>query len=154
MAIGLGNAFTRIDDEQAHIRVVERPFRLRLHPPGKREWRSLLKSGRVDDPETEICDPPVAFAAITGYPGCIVDERQPPADQSIEERGLADIRSSENCDRKAHRGATAPLIWSTIGRQIGVVGQDVKGVVGDYRRHVAACRQYFTAERLAGVGGN
>jgi len=116
MAIGLGNAFARIDDEQAYIHAVERPFRLRLHARGKREWCRLLEPGRVDDPETEICDPAFAFTAVTGHPGCIVDERQPPADQPVEECGLADVRPSENCNRKAHRDATAPLVSSTIGR--------------------------------------
>ena len=154
MAIGLGNAFARIDNKQAYIGLVKRAFCLRLHAPPEREWRRFLEPGRIDDPETEICNPAIAFAAITGHPGFIVDERKPPADQPVEECGLANIRPSDNCNRKAHRGATAPLMSSTIDRQIGVVGQDIKGVVGDHRRHVAACRQHFAAERLAGVRGN
>src|SRR6266404_1679719 len=46
----------------------------------------------------------------------------------------------------------APVILLPIGRQIGVVGQHVKGIVGDHRRCIPAGRHLFAPERLAGVG--
>jgi hypothetical protein len=56
-----------------------------LHPSGQRGRRRLLQPGGVDHPEAEIGDPALAFAAIAGHPGCIVDESESPADEPIEQ---------------------------------------------------------------------
>src|SRR6266851_596839 len=57
------------------------------------------------------------------------------------------------------RMATAMLIgvlWrrlsgSAIGRQSGVVGQHIEGIVGNHRRKIAAGRYLLAAKRLAGI---
>src|SRR6266851_7006856 len=57
------------------------------------------------------------------------------------------------------RMATAMLIgvlrrrlWSAIGRQSGVVGQHIEGIVGNHRRKIAAGRYLLATKGLAGIG--
>ena len=109
MAVGFGDAGARIDDEERHIGVGERPLGLRLHAPGERGRRRLFEPGGVDRPKFEIGDPGGAFAAVAGQPRRVVDQRQPAADEPVEQGRLADIGPSEDGDRKAHRACCPKL---------------------------------------------
>ena len=99
----------RVDDQERHIGVGERPLGLRLHAPGERGRRRLFEPGGVDHAEFEIGDAGLALAAVAGQPGRVVDQRQPAADQPVEQRRLADIGAAEDGDRKAHREALPQL---------------------------------------------
>ena len=65
---------------------------------GKRFRRRLFQACRVDQAETEGAILGERLAAVARDPGLVVDERQPPPHQPVEERGLADIRPSGNGD--------------------------------------------------------
>ena len=52
--------------------------------------------------EVEIAEPRLALAAVARDARPIVDQRQPPADQPVEQRRLADIRPADDGDGEAH----------------------------------------------------
>ncbi len=64
--------------------------------------RGLLQPCGVDHDKVEIAEPRPAFAPVAGDAGAVIDQRQAPADQTIEQRRFADIRPSDNGDREAH----------------------------------------------------
>ena len=86
------------------IRRRDRGFGLRLHAAGQAVRRGLIEAGGVDHREGEIAEPRTALAAVARDAGPVIDQRQPPADQPIEQRRLADIRPSDNGDREGHEG--------------------------------------------------
>ena len=47
----------------------------------------------------EVAEAGLALAAVAGHAGQIVDQRQLPADQPVEQRRLADIRPADDGDR-------------------------------------------------------
>src|ERR1700747_19804 len=110
MAVRLGNALSRGEDEQRDIGVGERALGLGLHPPGKRARDGLLEPGRVDDSETQIGDPSFTLAPVARDTGGIVDESNTPTDEPVEQGGFANIRAAENRDAKTHNGNSASAI--------------------------------------------
>ena len=75
---------------------------LRLHSCRKAFRRRLLKPGGIDHREGKIAEPPVAFPAVAGYPRLVVHQREPRADQPVEQRRLADIGPADNGDGEGH----------------------------------------------------
>ena len=80
----------------------DRGFGLRPHAAGQAFRRRLFKAGGVDDGEIEIAEPGLAFAAVAGHARPVVDQRDAPADQPVEQRRLADIRPADNGDGETH----------------------------------------------------
>ncbi len=50
----------------------------------------------VDGDEFEAAQMRLAFAPVARHAGRVVDESKPPADEPVEQRGLADIRPSDD----------------------------------------------------------
>jgi hypothetical protein len=50
----------------------------------------------------QVTDPPFGFAAIAGHARRVVDERDLPANESVEKRRFADIGSADNGDERTH----------------------------------------------------
>src|SRR5262249_42826950 len=152
MTVGFGDPLACVDDQEGYVRRGERPLGVYPHPALERGRRGLLEAGRVDDAKAKISDPPLTLPAVTGQPGGVIDEGQPAADEPVKECRFTDIRSSQYGDRKAHLSDRAQVIRSTIGRQIGVVSQYIKGVIGDRGCEIPASREILPTQRVAGIG--
>ena len=92
-AVDRGDAGAGVDQEQADVGGVHRPLGQRPHPAGQAGVGRLLEPGGVDDGEAQRPEPARALAQVAGDAGLVVDQRQPPADQPVEERRLADVRA-------------------------------------------------------------
>ena len=101
-AVGRRRAGAGIDQEEDRIGLRDRRLGLRPHAAGEAFGRRLLEARGVDDGEGEIAEPRRALAAVARDAGLVVDQRQPPADQPVEQRRLADIRPADDGDGEAH----------------------------------------------------
>jgi hypothetical protein len=63
----------------------------------------LFEAGSIDHLEFEIAQPALALAAVAGDAGAVIDQRDPPADQPIEQGRFADIGPADDRDGEAHR---------------------------------------------------
>jgi hypothetical protein len=88
----------RVDQEQRDVGLAHRRTGLRAHAAGQRIGVFILIARGIDDPEVEPEQVRLALAPVAGHAGAIVDQRQPPADQAIEQGGFADIRPADNGD--------------------------------------------------------
>ena len=52
-------------------------------------------------------EPPLALAQVARDPGLVVDQRQPPADQAVEQRRLADVGPADDGEGERHAGFPA-----------------------------------------------
>src|SRR5690606_16449115 len=52
--------------------------------------------------EAQIADPSLALAQVARHPRLVVDQRETPADEPVEERGLADVRPPDDGKREGH----------------------------------------------------
>ena len=91
-----GEARARINDEQRHIRTLERCFGLHPHPTGETGLVLVLPPGSIDDREIEAQQVRFAQPAVARYPGLIIDQGQPFADQPVEQGRFADIRTTDD----------------------------------------------------------
>jgi hypothetical protein len=62
----------------------------------------LFKAGGVDDRKAQVDEACLAWATVAGDTRGVVDERQLLSNQTVEKRRLADIRATDDGDRKAH----------------------------------------------------
>src|SRR5687768_11025547 len=104
MAVDGRDPVAGIDHEQAEIGLIDRRFRLPVHATGEACGGSFIEARRVDQGEIETAERSFAQAAVARDARTIVDERQFPADQSIEQGRLADIRPADNGDLQRHAG--------------------------------------------------
>ena len=111
-AIGRRGAIARIDQKQHDIGLRQSRTRLRLHPPRQGFALGVFEACGIDHLERKIAEPALAFAAVARHAGLVVDQRQPPPDQAVEQGRFADIRTADNGDGESHDGAS--LIWSMI----------------------------------------
>ena len=101
----------RIDDEEQRVGECNRRFGLLLHTCGERALGALVEAGGVDDGEVEITKARGPLAAVAGDAGRVIDKRQFLPDQSVEQRGLADIGAADNGNRIRRLGAIrAPVM--------------------------------------------
>jgi hypothetical protein len=100
--IGRSRAGARIDQKQDRVRLRHCGCGLRLHLSRQALGRRVLEAGRIDHPKRQIAEPALAFPAITRDARLIVDKRAPRPDQTIEERGFADIGPADNGEREGH----------------------------------------------------
>ena len=105
MAVGGGDPGARVDDEEDRVAVEQRGLGLRAHAAGERLGIALFEPGGVDDGEGEIDEPRLALAAVARHARLIVDERELPADQPVEQRRLADVRPADDRDLAHGRSA-------------------------------------------------
>ena len=98
MAVERRQAGAGIDDEQADVGRADRGLGLRAHAAGERIRRGLVEAGGVDGGEFEPADAGLALAPVAGDARQVVDQRQPLADEPVEQRRLADIRPTDDGD--------------------------------------------------------
>ena len=70
--------------------------------PDRVSGRGFLEAGGVDDGEDEIAETRLAFAPVARHARAVIDQREPPADQAVEQGRLADIRPADDGDGEAH----------------------------------------------------
>ncbi len=92
------HAFARVDHEQGQVGLVDGDLGLRLHAGLQALVVDVLKSGGVDQLQIDVAQPAGPETAVAGDAGAIVDDRQRPARQPVEQGRLADIGPSDDCD--------------------------------------------------------
>ena len=92
----------RIEHEEHRVGLLDRQLGLRQHAAGEALGVGLFEARGVDDGEVQIAEPGLALAPVAGDAGQVVDQRQAPADQPVEQRGLADVRPPDDGDGEAH----------------------------------------------------
>ena len=107
-----GQADTRIEYEHRRVRAFQTDFGLLAHPAGQAVGILVFPAGGVDDLELQPRDFRIAEAAVARDAGLVVDQRQPLADEPVEQRRLADIRAADDDHRGlgwgyAHDGAAS-----------------------------------------------
>ena len=105
-AIGRHCAIARIDQKEHNVGLRQGLSRLGLHPPRKGFAFGVFEACGIDHLERKIAEPALALAAVARHAGLIVDQRQPPPDQAVEQGRFADIRTADNGDGESHDGAS------------------------------------------------
>ncbi len=92
----------RVDHEEDHVSVADGDLGLLPHPILERAVGAVLVAGGIKDAEAQISDPTLGLATVARYARRIVDERNLPADEAVEQRGFADIGSADDSDDRTH----------------------------------------------------
>ena len=87
---------------------------IRLEPDEVERLMAAIEA----DPELEITEMRVSFPAIARDPRHIVDQRQRPPRQPVEQRRFADIRPPDDRDRETHLGDRSALRISDRRRDL------------------------------------
>src|SRR5579884_2217742 len=100
-----GEPRARVDHEQHDVGLVDRPLRLPADQAGERLAGARHQPAGVD--ERELPARPLArrFEPVAGDARGVLDDRGPPRDQAVEERGLADVGPSDDRDDRASPAA-------------------------------------------------
>ena len=98
----LGEPDDAIDDEEHHVGVDERALGLPAHHARERLGAGA-RVGRepaagVDDDEPTAVPLCVELLAIAGDTGLLLHDRVAPADEAVDQRGLADVRTADDRD--------------------------------------------------------
>ena len=96
MPVERRDAGARVDEEEADVGGPHRRLGLHPHAAGEALRRGLVEAGGVDGGEAEAAEPRVALAPVAGDARQVVDQRQPAADEPVEQRRLADIRPADD----------------------------------------------------------
>ena len=115
------HAGARVDHEEAEIGRADRRFGLRAHAAGEAVRRRFVEAGGIDGGEAQVAETRLALAAVAGDAGQIVDQRQPPADQPVEQRRLADIRPADDGDAEGLLAAIERFPSAGAGQPSGCV---------------------------------
>ena len=103
-----GRTAARVDHEKDRIGLPNRGLGLRAHAAGKALGRRLLKSRGIDHGEIKIAEPALAFAAVARHTRPVVDQRDAPANQPVEQSRLADIGAADDGDGEVHGQRSGP----------------------------------------------
>jgi hypothetical protein len=95
-------ARARIDDEHQRIGRLNRHRGLFAHARGERSLGAVIEPRGVNHGEAEIAQACVAFAPVARDARLVIDQRQLLANKAIEQRRLADVRASDQCNREGH----------------------------------------------------
>ena len=76
------------------------------HPARQAGVGRLLETGGVETVKRSGPSRAVALAPVARHAGLVVDQRQPPADEPVEQRRLADVGPADDGDGEGH-GAQA-----------------------------------------------
>jgi hypothetical protein len=97
-----------VDDEHRDVGVVDGMQRLGAHAALQRIGMADLEAGRVDDVEDKIVKLGGMQAAVARHARRVVDKRELAPGQPVEQRRLADIRTSDDGNGEAHPSPTSP----------------------------------------------
>jgi hypothetical protein len=97
------HARTRVDQEEAGVGLRHRALGQPTHAARQALVGGILQPGGVEHREAERADPPLALAQVAGDAGLIVDEREAPADEAVEQGGLAHVGAPHDGEAETHR---------------------------------------------------
>ena len=107
-AVDRHQAHPRVDHEEDDVGRRDGGFGLRAHAAGQAIRRGLFEAGGIDHREFEIAEPAFALAAVAGNARPVIDQRQPPPKQPVEQGRLADIGPANNGDGETHGTPVLP----------------------------------------------
>ena len=88
------------------MRVVHGALGMLTHAPFQGIVIGIFKPGRVDQAELKITYLGVAFPAVSGDAGCVINDCVTLPGQPVEQRRLADIWAANNGDSKGNDNPT------------------------------------------------
>ncbi len=108
LGVGGGHAGRGVDHQHDHVGLVDREPGLLLDPGLDGVVRVDLEAAGVDEHEASSVPLGVAVQPVTGRPRAVLDDGRPRADDPVEERALADVRTARRRRRPEarHRGAS------------------------------------------------
>src|SRR5262249_43858627 len=105
-----GGAGSRVNQKQNGIGLGDRRRCVRLHRSGEALAPGVFQAGGTDHLEGEIAELCVAFTPIPRHSRPIVDEREPAANEPVEQRRFANVRPADDRNGKGHgRGLRATI---------------------------------------------
>ena len=102
IGIGRRHPHLRVDHEEDAIGQLYRHLGLGAHAAGERFNIALFKACGVNDREIQIGNFRRAFATIARNAGLVIDQRKFFADEPVEKRRLAYIRTADDGDGERH----------------------------------------------------
>ena len=96
-------AGTHIHQEQHRVGALDRGGGLLHHAADKSIRSAFVEARGVDHRKRKIAETPLPFAAVARHAGTVVDQREPHADEAIEQRRFADIRPPDDRESEAHK---------------------------------------------------
>ena len=91
-----------VEHEEHRVGLLDGHLGLRQHAAGEALGAGILEAGGVDDGEVQIAEAGLPLPPVAGDARPVVDQRHAPADQPVEQRGLADVRPPDDGDGEAH----------------------------------------------------
>jgi hypothetical protein len=92
------DARRHVDQEQDQVRLLDRNPRLDLHPLLDVAARLELEATGIDHGEVPAAPVGLAVGAVAGRARHVLDDHHALADEAVEERGLADVRTADDGD--------------------------------------------------------
>ena len=96
------NACTAVDDKENDVGFIERLQRLPRHFLQDAVFSHGLEATGIDDDEAMVADAALAILAITRETGEVGNQRRARTRESVEERALSDVRTSDEGDGGKH----------------------------------------------------
>ena len=96
------HAGTGIDHEQDDVGFANGQLGLLAHAVFKTAVGDILITGRIEDAEGQVGNATLGFAPIASDTGRVIDKRDLAADEAVEQRGLANIGTTDNGDGDGH----------------------------------------------------
>lgn len=144
--VELGHADPGVDHEERDIAFPDRSLGLGAHPGLQTLVRDVLESRRIDELEIDVAQPTEAKPPVSGHARAVINDRQPPARQAVEKRGLADIGAADDGDAKGH------LCRLADRDEPGLIGHEVDGVAHRDRPHGDGLAEVHGPLDLTGPG--
>ena len=98
-----------VDDEQDQVRLLDRREHLAAHALDQGLLGRGIEPARVDHRRLPPLEAHAAVEPVARHARGVTDERLPPADETIEERGLADVRATDDRDDRADHPGRFPV---------------------------------------------
>ena len=102
MLVGGRDAGAGVDHEEDDVGLGDGHLGLPAHARFKAIAGDVLEAGGVEQAEAQIADAALALAAVAGDARRVVDQRDAPAHQPVEQRRFADIGPADNGDGDGH----------------------------------------------------
>ncbi len=134
-----GDANAAIHQEQADIRHFNGALGQAAHPALKAVIGDILQPGGVDHRKAQVENLAIALAQVAGDARLVIDKRQLATNEPVEQRGFADIGSTDYGECKAH---LCPPGAVRIIKSAALHGLGVNG-----KREVAHCRKRHKEHR-------
>ncbi len=97
-----------VDHEEADVGQANRALGKGAHPTREAVVGHLLEASGVDHGEAQRAEAAGAFAKVARHARLIIDKRQSPPDQTVEQRRFSDIGAADEGKRERHGQTGAP----------------------------------------------